>query len=68
MININMLEHQKTILINLVNDKVMFRKELMKSINWLDQIEQQKLYLWLKERFSNTYYDLIETIFNVETA
>jgi len=68
MANINMLEHQKTLLINLVHDKNMFRKELMKSIKWLDQIEQQKLYLWLKDRFGNLYRDLIESLFNLETA
>jgi hypothetical protein len=64
----NMLEHQKIILMNSVHDKNMFRKELMKSIKWLDQIEQQKLYLWLKEKFWNIYRDLIESIFNLETA
>jgi hypothetical protein len=68
MMNMNMLEHQKTILMNSVHDKNMFRKELMKSIKWLDQIEQQKLYLWLKERYSHIYIDLIESIFNMEAA
>jgi len=68
MADMNMLEHQKTILMNSVHDKNMFRKELVKSINWLTQNEQQKLYLWLKDKYSKMYGDLIEAVFNMEAA
>lgn len=63
-----MLEHQKTIIMNSVHDKNMFRKELVKSINWLNQNEQQKLYLWLKDKYSKMYGDMIEAVFNMEAA
>jgi hypothetical protein len=64
----NMLEHQKTIIKNSLHDKDMFRKELIKSLKWLDQIEQQKLYLWLKEQYWNTHSDLIESVFKMRAA
>jgi hypothetical protein len=66
--DMNMLEHQKTLLTNSVHDINMFRKELVKSLKWLDQIEQQKLYLWLKNKYWNTHSDLIETVFKMEAA
>ena len=63
----NMLDHQKIILEHSVHDENMFRKELTKSLRWLNLDEQQKLYLWLRNNFWDTYSKLIETVFNRET-
>jgi hypothetical protein len=68
MTNMNMLEHQKILLTNSIHDKEMFRKELVKSLKWLDQFERQKLYLWLKEQFWNSYSETIESVFKMEAA
>lgn len=68
MTTMNMLEHQKILLMNSVHDFNMFRKELVKSLNWLDQFERQKLYLWLRDKYWNTHSDLIETVFKMEVA
>lgn len=68
MTNMNMLEHQKKILMNSVHDQDMFRKELIKSLKWLDQIEQQKLYLWLKDQFWSTHCELIESVYKMRAA
>jgi hypothetical protein len=67
MTTINMLEHQKIVLEHLVSDENMFRKELTKSLRWLNLEEQQKLYLWLRNNFWDIYSKLIEAVFIKET-
>jgi hypothetical protein len=64
----NMLEHQKILLTNSVHDREMFRKELVKSLKWLDRLERQKLYLWLKEQCWQHFSEIIESVFNMEAA
>jgi hypothetical protein len=63
MTDMTMLEHQKILLEHSVHDENMFRKELTKSLQWLNWDEQQKLYLWLRNNFWDTYSKLIETVF-----
>lgn len=65
---VNMLEHQKLILENLSGNEEMFGKELQKSLQWLSTDEQQKLYLWLKDKFWKTHKTIIKTVFNKEAA
>ena len=65
---LNMLEHQKLILENLSGNEEMFGKELQKSLQWLSTDEQQKLYLWLKDKFWKTHKTIIKTVFNKEAA
>ena len=68
MSDLNMLEHQKIVLEHSAHDENMFRKELTKSLRWLARDEQQKLYLWLRSNFWDTYSKLIETVFCKEGA
>ncbi|GAB7088803.1 hypothetical protein [Marinifilum fragile] len=58
-----MLEHQKFVLQAVADQENLFRKELIKSMNWLDEYDQEKLLNWLKERFNNRK-DIIDEIVN----
>jgi len=58
-----MLEHQKFVLQAVADQENLFRKELIKSMNWLDENDQEKLLNWLKERFNNRK-DIIDEIVN----
>ena len=58
-----MLEHQKTVLENLSDNKTRFRKELIKSLIWLNPYEQTQLRRWLREKYWQTHKDVIEDIF-----
>ena len=59
-----MLEHQKTVLNNVYTDKNLFRKELVKSFNWLKTYEMLKLRKWVKDRFGDLYPDVIEDVYS----
>lgn len=65
---VNMLEHQKLILENLSGSEEMFGKELQKSLQWLTPDEQQKLYLWLKDKYWKTHKNIIKSVFEKEAA
>ncbi len=54
-----MLDHQKMVLLNVCNDTNLFRKELRKSLHWLSNPERSQLYLWLKANFGEDYQELI---------
>lgn len=54
-----MLDHQKMVLRNVCNDPNLFRKELRKSLHWLENPERSKLLLWLKANFGEDYPELI---------
>lgn len=56
-----MLEHQKFVLQAVADQKKLFQKELIKSMNWLDENDQEKLINWLKKRFYNQK-DIIDEI------
>ncbi|WP_421921153.1 hypothetical protein [Marinifilum sp.] len=58
-----MLEHQKFVLEAVADQESLFRKELIKSMNWLDENDQEKLINWLKNRFNNRL-DVIDEIIN----
>jgi hypothetical protein len=57
-----MLDHQKYILENVVDDRELFRKELKKSISWLEPDDVKKLYLWLKANFWKSHKDLLLSV------
>ena len=63
-----MLEHQKIILENVRHDKKLFQKELVKSVNWLDEGEQEQLYHWLREFYWESHQQIIESVFKKEAA
>ncbi len=58
-----MLEHQKTVLQNLSDNRTRFRKELIKSLIWLNSYEQTQLRRWLRENYWQSHKDVIEDIF-----
>lgn len=66
--NSAMLEHQKTVLEGVSNDKERFRKELMKSLGWISSHGQTQLKRWVIENFCYKYPDIIMHIFKVDTA
>jgi hypothetical protein len=64
MVAYNMLDHQKIILQNVINDKELFQKELKKSLSWLGPDDVKKLYIWLKANFWKSHEDTLQSIFN----
>jgi len=60
---INMiLEQQKILLQKSSHDKALFRKELIKSFQWLRSYEIFMLLRWVKEEYSDKYPDLIREL------
>ncbi len=58
-----MLEHQMTVLKAVADNHALFRKELIKSLDWLDFEEKTKLKAWLQENYCGEYSDLISETF-----
>ncbi len=58
-----MIDHQKIILENVKQDPELFRKELIKSLNWLSQEDKQKLYDWVKSKFWSSHKEIIQEVF-----
>jgi hypothetical protein len=58
-----MLEHQKIVLDRVKNDKQLFRKELIKSMVWLDVHQQTQLRKWVREKFYHLHTDVIKDVF-----
>lgn len=58
-----MLDHQKSILEQLSNNKVLFRKEIVKSFKWLKSYEIIQLHRWLKDNYQESHGDIIKDIF-----
>jgi hypothetical protein len=57
-----MLEHQKLVLRNVAYNKELFRKELHKSLVWLNSYDISQLFVWLKENFWDLHKDVIEEV------
>lgn len=57
-----MLEHQKTILKNISNDKHLFRKEIVKSMVWLNSRDLTRLRIWLRENFWDEHSEIISEL------
>ncbi len=58
-----MLALQKKVLQNLDFDRVLFKKELRKSLTWLDEEEIEELVEWLKSNYWNAYKKEIVAVF-----
>jgi hypothetical protein len=58
-----MLERQKIILSRLSNNKILFRKEIIKSFGYLKSHEIIKLRQWLETIFGQTHREIINDIF-----
>lgn len=58
-----MLEHQMTVLKAVADNQDLFKKELIKSLDWLDLEEKSQLKSWLQENYISKYSDLINEAF-----
>ena len=58
-----MLELQKFVLEHVRDDVQLFKKELIKSIKWLNQPDLEKLKEWVWNEFGNTHADIIKDVF-----
>lgn len=63
-----MLEHQKTVLEKVSNDKDLFRREIIKSFRWLKSYEIIQLHFWLKKKYEQPHGDVIRDIFQFIAA
>lgn len=63
-----MLEHQKTVLAGVSNNKQLFKKELVKSLGWLNNGELTAFTEWVKENFYQLYGDIINEVFEVDSV
>ena len=62
-----MLELQKLVLMNVCNNSKLFKKELRKSLAWLNSAELTKLRIWLRENFWDTRRDdILEVLYPAE--
>jgi len=59
-----MFELSKSILSKVSFDKALFRKELVKSINWIKPSEKRMLQIWCLATFGNIYKDEIIEVFS----
>jgi hypothetical protein len=57
-----MLEHQKMVLTNVAYNDDLFRKELLKSLAWLNSNDLTSLRVWLRENYWNTHQEIIQDI------
>jgi len=60
-----MLDYVKTILIKVSFDQSLFKKELEKSLQWLEADEILKLKDWVIEKFNHMYKDIIIGVFSI---
>lgn len=63
-----MLEHQKTVLQAVADNEQLFRKELKKSLTWLNNEEILQLKKWVNENFSQSHAKTIQQVFNSRRA
>ena len=57
-----MLETCKIVLNGVKDDKHLFRKELKKSMDWLNSEEQITLKGWVQENFYDRHADIIDEV------
>lgn len=60
----NMLRHQKTVLSSVRHYLPLFRKELKKSLEWLNDDDISELEVWLEINFDGKHKEIIEEVFN----
>ena len=58
-----MLEFCKSILEKVSFDQVLFKKELVKSIQWINTTDAKSLREWCIEMYGNKYSDIIQQAF-----
>jgi hypothetical protein len=63
-----MLEYARVILPKVSFSRELFRKELMKCINWVEDSELGKLRDWCFENFKDLYPDILTEAFEKKAA
>ena len=58
-----MLEHQKLIIAKVSHDREMFRKEIVKTLKWVESHEIIHLHQWLKDNYGKKHAETIREIF-----
>jgi hypothetical protein len=58
-----MIEYAKVILPKVTFNKFLFRKELLKCINWMKPSERTELRQWCFVTFSKQYPDVLDEVF-----
>jgi hypothetical protein len=59
-----MLEHQKIVLNAVADDLQLFRKELEKSLQWLNEKERSELYYWAKNNLNKSHHLIFQELIN----
>ncbi|MFW5804765.1 MAG: hypothetical protein ACOCWG_06000 [bacterium] len=59
----SLLEHQQLVISNLRDNEEYFKKEIFKSLKWLDDNEAFQLYIWLNENFFDSHGEIISEVF-----
>jgi hypothetical protein len=62
-----MLDMSKTILEKVSFDKILFRKELSKAVQWLKPDEKMVLKVWVLTTFGHMYKDVILDVYKSVT-
>ncbi|MDD4143926.1 MAG: hypothetical protein PHN68_04760 [Prolixibacteraceae bacterium] len=63
-----MLDYAKVILPKVSFSRQLFRKELVKCINWLEPSEVRELHDWCYLNFKEIYPDVLEEVFSYVAA
>ena len=62
-----MLEFCKNVLQKVSFDHILFKKELTKSLQWINEADAESLRLWCLEMYGNEYADIIQQAFETVT-
>jgi len=57
-----MLEHQKMVIKGVSEIKNLFKKEIIKSLAWLNRDDQSQLLKWLMQNFMQQHPDIINEL------
>lgn len=64
-----MLEYAKVILPKISFSKDLFRKELTKCVNWVEEPEElDELTKWCTEKFGKLYPEILDEVFSTNAA
>ena len=63
-----MLEQTKIVLANVSFDFGLFRKELVKAIEWLKPSEIEALKNWCLENFAEQYNEIVSEVIHAEAS
>jgi hypothetical protein len=58
-----LLEHQKIMIRQIGGNKALFKKELQKSLQWLNEGDLEDLKGWVRENYHEQHADIISEVF-----